>query len=94
MPTVETESVIGRAPEDLSLTERFALAGKWMALERYSLPHVAPVEGKPEVALVLRRIQAIGDSPEECARRLGAQGLDPAHFEFIRLKPPYGGLAS
>jgi hypothetical protein len=52
--------------------------GKFIALEIYT----------PE-ALPLRRIEAIGDSVEECVRQLTARGHDPAHFEFSRLAPPY-----
>ena len=74
----DAQHAIGRAPERLSLDERHALTGKYIALEVYT----------PE-ALPLRRIEAIGDSVEECARQLGARGLDPLRFEFVRLGPPY-----
>ena len=69
---------IGRSPERLSLEERFALAGKYVALEVYT-PQAIP----------LRRIEAIGDSTGECVRGLNARGLDPARFEFTRLTQPY-----
>jgi hypothetical protein len=69
---------IGRPPERLTLDERVALTGKFIAVEIYS----------PET-LPLQRIEAIGDSPEECVRQLAARGLDPQRFEFSRLKPPY-----
>ena len=69
---------IGRAPERLTLEERLALVGKFIALEIYT----------PE-ALPLRRIEAIGDSVEECITQLASRGHDPAHFEFSRLGPPY-----
>lgn len=85
--------VVGRAPEDLDLTERAALAGKWVALEIYQPSQLGEVSGKPEVALRLRRIEAIGDTTEECIRQLKAAGADPAAYEFTRLKPAYGGLA-
>ena len=71
-------SVLGRNPDRLTLAERLALAGKYIALEIYS----------PE-ALPLRRIEAIGDSLAECARGLEARGLDPKKFEFSRLARPY-----
>jgi hypothetical protein len=87
-----TDSAVGRAPEDLSLTERFELAGKWIALERYTPPVVAEMDGKPEVAVRLRLIAAIANSTEECIRQLKAAGHDPSTFEFTRLKPPFGGL--
>ena len=69
---------IGRSPESLSLEERFALAGCYMALEIYT----------PE-AIPLRRIEAIAGSVEECIRELEARGLNPMRFEFIRVTPPY-----
>ena len=62
----------------MTLAERLALAGKYIALEIYS----------PE-ALPLRRIEAIGDSLAECLRNLQARGLDPRRFEFTRLAKPY-----
>src|SRR5262245_9143403 len=71
------DRAIGRSPEQLSLRERLELAGKYVALEVYT----------PE-ALPLRRIEAIGDSIEECARMLGSRGLDARKFEFVRLTPP------
>jgi len=74
----DPQRAIGRAPERLTLEERNALAGKCVALEIYT----------PE-ALPLRRIEAIGDSVEECVRQLAARGLDPLQFEFVRLAPPY-----
>ena len=73
-----TAAALGRSPERLSLEERFALAGKYVALEIYT-PATIP----------LRRIEAIGDSAGECMRGLKARGLDPARFEFTRLTRPY-----
>ncbi len=70
--------VIGRSPERLTLDEGFALAGKYIALEIYT----------PE-AIPLRRIEAIGDSAEECLQQLRSRGLDPRRYEFDRLTPPY-----
>jgi hypothetical protein len=69
---------IGRNPDELTLEERIALAGKFIALEIYT----------PE-NLALRRIEAIGDSLEECVRTLKARALDPRNFEFTRLSWPY-----
>jgi hypothetical protein len=69
---------LGRNPDRLTLTERLALAGKYVAMEVYS----------PE-AIPLRRIEAIGDSLAECLRSLKSRGLDPLQFEFTRLAPPY-----
>ena len=69
---------LGRNPDRLTLVERLALAGKFIALEIYS-PETIP----------LRRIEAIGDSLAECVRTLQSRGLDPRHFEFHRLPRPY-----
>jgi len=69
---------IGRSPDRLSLQERLALTGKYIALEIYN----------PE-DLPLRRIEAIGESVADCAHQLGVRGLDPMRFEFTRLPPPY-----
>jgi hypothetical protein len=74
----DPQRAIGRSPDRLSLDERRALTGKYIALEIYT----------PE-DLPLRRIEAIGDSVEECARQLVARGLDPLRFEFSRLGQPY-----
>ena len=74
----EPGRALGRNPDRLTLAERLALAGKYIALEIYS----------PE-ALPLRRIEAIGDSLADCWRNLQARGLDPRHFEFTRLARPY-----
>ena len=74
----DPQRAIGRSPDRLSLGERRALTGKYIALEIYT----------PD-ALPLRRIEAIGDSMEECARQLAARGLDAMRFEFTRLAPAY-----
>ncbi len=69
---------LGREPERLSLAEREALSGKWIALEIYT-PQTLP----------LRRIEAIGESVADCARQLNERGLDPRRFEFESLRWPY-----
>ena len=69
---------IGRSPEQLTLTERFALTGLHIAMEVYT-----PID------LPLRRIEAIGQSVAACIRVLKERGLDPAKFEFTLLAPPY-----
>ena len=91
MPTAT--DVKGKAPEDLTLTERAELAGKYIALEFYAPTVLGQIGGKPEVALKLRRIAAIGDTPEGCILQLKQAGEDPANYEFTRLKPAFGGLA-
>jgi hypothetical protein len=74
----DQDRAIGRAPERLSLEERLRLAGKYIALEFYS----------PET-LPFRRIEAIGDSIDDCIRMLQSRGLDPKNFEYTRLPAPY-----
>lgn len=69
---------IGRSPERLTVEERLYLTGKYIALEIYS----------PE-SLPLRRIEAIGDSLDDCVGMLESRGLNPGRFEFSRLAPPY-----
>jgi hypothetical protein len=77
-PRLDPQATVGRSPERLTLEERFALAGKYIALEIYT-PQTIP----------LRRIEAIGDSAEDCLRQLRSRGLDPRRYEFDRLTLPY-----
>jgi hypothetical protein len=74
----DPKQAIGRSPERLTLEERLALTGKFIALEIYT----------PE-ALPLRRIEAISDSVDDCVEQLIHRGHDPTHFEFSRIEPPY-----
>ena len=74
----DPRQALGRNPDRLTLEERFALAGKFIALEVYT----------PET-LPLRRIEAVGGSMEECVRMLQGRGLDPRQFEFTVLSRPY-----
>jgi hypothetical protein len=76
--STDPRQAIGRSPDALTLEERLAFAGKRIALEIYT-PQTLP----------LRRIEAIGDSFADCLRMLRERGLDPAHFEFRLLPPPY-----
>lgn len=71
-------AAIGRSPDHLTLPERHALAGQFVALEIYN-PKDLP----------LRRIEAIGTSAAACIQQLRKRGLDPAKFEFVRLQPPF-----
>jgi hypothetical protein len=75
---LDLQRLIGRAPDSLRVAEAEALRGKWIALEIYS----------PD-RLPLRRIEAIGDSVEECMRQLAARGLDPRRYEYIPYKGPF-----
>ena len=74
----DPRQALGRNPDRLTLEERLALTGKFIALEIYS-PHTLP----------LRLIEAIGSSMEECARMLQERGLDPHLFEYSILPRPY-----
>ena len=76
--TIDPKKILGRAPERLTLEEQTALAGKFIAMEIYS----------PET-LPSRRIEALGDTVDDCIRQLTARGLDPKKFEFSRLKPAF-----
>jgi hypothetical protein len=78
MEKPQAEAILGRSPDDLSIEERRALAGSWIALEIYT-PKTLP----------LRRIEAVGESVEECIQMLRRRNLDPTKFEFSRLKPAY-----
>lgn len=69
---------VGKPLDGLSLKERVALTGKWIALEVYT----------PET-LPLRTIEACGDSSRECIRQLQGRGLDAARFEFQLMGPAY-----
>ncbi|MCS7315015.1 MAG: hypothetical protein RMI94_03435 [Bryobacterales bacterium] len=75
---VDPARLIGRSPESLRVEEACALQGKWIALEMYS----------PD-RLPLRRIEAVGDSVEQCIEQLVARGLDPRRFEFIPFVLPF-----
>jgi hypothetical protein len=78
MAATKPDQALGRSPDRLTLAERTALAGKYVAFEIYT----------PET-LPLHRIEAIGDSIEECVRMLTSRGLDPRKFEFTRLSRPF-----
>lgn len=90
MAAKDGRSVIGLVPEQLTIVERFELAGKWVALEMYTPTTVKEeAPGRMEVELKQRFIRALGDSAEECIRQLRHLGLNPLHFEFLRLTRPY-----
>ncbi|MDZ7637759.1 MAG: hypothetical protein U5J83_05845 [Bryobacterales bacterium] len=66
------QSFLGRNPDELTLSERSQLVGQWLALELYN-----------PVNLALRRIVAMGTSPEACHAALREQGKDPQNFQYI-----------
>ena len=72
---IDPVRLIGRSPERLEIRELAALAGKIVALEIYT-PETVP----------LRKIEAIGETAEECMAQLAARGLDPHRFEYTMLK--------
>ncbi len=74
----DARRAIGRSPDRLTLAERFAFAGQYIALEIYT-PETVP----------FRIIEAIGDSVEACIAQLRMRGLDPRKYEFDRLTQPY-----
>ncbi|HWQ52608.1 MAG TPA: hypothetical protein VN442_02915 [Bryobacteraceae bacterium] len=74
----DLESLIGRSPDQLTVRQRTAFAGTYVAFEIYT-----------PARLPLRRIEAAGASVADCVRQLRARGLDPAGFEFTLLAPPF-----
>jgi hypothetical protein len=74
----DLRQALGRNPDRLTNEERMALAGKFIALEVYS-PDTLP----------LRRIEAIGNSMEDCVKMLESRGLNPRQFEFSMISWPY-----
>ena len=72
-----TAQLAGREPERLTLAERAALVGRWIALPLYN-----------SRTLPLRQIAAVGDSALDAARALRALGKDPVEFELIRIEKP------
>jgi hypothetical protein len=74
----EPQTALGRSPDSLTLEERLAFAGKYVAYEIYT-PKTLP----------LHTIDAIGDSLAECLRILKQRGLDPQRYEFRILPRPY-----
>lgn len=69
---IDSAMWVGRSPDQISLPERAAMIGRWIALERYS-----------PITLPLKRIEAVGATPAECAAELKRRGLKPLDFEFI-----------
>jgi len=77
-PSTNGSGFIGRSPDSLSVPERQALAGRWIALERYT-----------PATLPLRLIEAIGESPAACMEQLATRGLSPDNYEFVPIMPAY-----
>jgi len=83
------KSLVGRAVEDLGLTDRHQYANTWIAFRLYAPPSKVTKDGVEYPDVRLRRIEAAGTSVEELISQLSARGLDPKEFEFTPLKPPY-----
>ena len=75
--TLDLEKFVGRPPDRLTLAEREAVVGKVIAMEVYSPKNLA-----------LQRIEAMGNSVEECVAQLKRRDLDPLNYEFTRMNPP------
>ncbi|MBI2815777.1 MAG: hypothetical protein HYX72_02440 [Acidobacteria bacterium] len=82
-------ALVGRAVEDLNLTERFKHTNKWVAFRIYTPPEKVTRDGIEYVNVRHRRIEAAGSSIEECVSQLRSRDLNPAEYEFTILKPPY-----
>lgn len=87
---VETaDALVGRAVEDLNLSERWKHANKWVAFHIYTPPGKVTRDGIEYVDVRERKIEAAGATPEECTAQLRSRGLNPAEYELTILKPPY-----
>jgi len=85
----DLKSLVGKAVEDLNVTDRLQFANTWVAFRLYAPPQKTLKDGVEYVDVRLRRIEAAGKSVEELLSQLRARGLDPKEFEFTPLKPPY-----
>ena len=85
----DLKNLLGRAVEDLSVSDRLQYANTWVSFRLYSPPQKVARDGIEYVDVRLRRIEAAGGSIEECIAELRRRNLDPTEFEFTPLKPPY-----
>jgi hypothetical protein len=83
------KGLLGRRVEELSLTERLQYANKWLAFRIYEPPEKVTRDGMEYVDVRVRKVEAAGDSMEECVSQLRRQNLNPAEYEFTILKQPY-----
>ncbi len=72
------QQLIGNTVDRLDLATREAVVGKVVAMRIYTPQNLA-----------LQRIEAIGDSVQDCTQQLEAAGSDPLDYEFSRLNPPF-----
>ena len=82
-------AIVGRAVEDLNLTERWQHANLYAAFRIYTPPEKVSRDGVEFPDVRHRMIEAAGRSIPECVAQLRSRNLDPAQFEFTILKPPY-----
>ena len=83
------QNLVGKAVDELNLTERLAHANEWMAFRIYEPPSKITRDGVEFVDVRERRIEAAGRSLDECIGQLRGRGLNPVEYEFTPLKPPY-----
>ena len=83
------KGLVGRRVDELSLAERFQYANKWLAFRIYTPPEKVTRDGMEYVDVRVRKVEAAGDSMEECVAQLRRQNLNPAEYEFTILKAPY-----
>ncbi len=74
----DLQQLIGQPVDRLDLATREAVVGKVVAQQIYAPSNLA-----------LQRIAAIGESVQECATQLEADGKDPLDYEFSCLNPPF-----
>ena len=84
-----TSDLVGRAVEDLNLSERWKHTNKWVAFRIYAPTGKVTRDGVEFVDVRQRKIEAVGKTIEECVAQLRGRNLDPAEYEFTVLKPPY-----
>ena len=85
----DVTGLIGRRVDELTLPERMKYANKWVAFRIYSPPGKVTRDGMEFVDVRIRKVEAAGNSGQECIEQLRRKNLDPAEFEFTILKPPY-----
>ena len=74
----ERARFVGKSLDGLSVSDRWELAGAWMASELYS-PQRLP----------LRVMRALGTDAAECIRQLREESLDPELYEYTPIPQPY-----
>ncbi|MDX2150431.1 MAG: hypothetical protein SFV54_06840 [Bryobacteraceae bacterium] len=78
MASIKESALLGRVPEELSIDDRRAFAGWWIAVPLYSPATLPP-----------RAIAAAAPSSAACIAALRSQGRDPRAFELTIVQPPF-----